>query len=132
MTWLPISSDAATVDRKTVFGLLGEAGARLEELVDASWQVADVTLLEIAWARLAQLLECHRIAEHETIAGLPVENWRGSNEVSSRERAALRFVEQFVFDPGLCRGELSHELANHLSWQGAVNFAAAINAFEGY
>jgi alkylhydroperoxidase family enzyme len=89
-----------------VTAALPEATAAFEDLLEAAWSITDPDLLDLVW--------------EECPASTP------------RERAALAYAEQFALDPNGVVGPLEDALAEHLGRQGVYNFAAALNALDGW
>lgn len=144
MTWLPTSVDGAT-DRAAVLGLQAEAFACYEEFLKAVAAANEADLLEVCRARMAQMLGCREeLARHTPERLAAVESWEQSPDISDKQRAALRFTEQFVMDPALVDRELVAELERELRTSdridfgpeynfgtpGMVNFATAIAVYE--
>ncbi len=146
MTWLPVTVDGPS-ERAAVLGLQAEAFACYSELLEAAAAATDAELLEVCSARMAQMLGCREeLARHSPERLAALESWERSPAITDRQRAALRFTEQFVFDPSLIDRELIDDLERELGAQSRpdivadgtvnfgteamVNFATAIAARE--
>jgi alkylhydroperoxidase family enzyme len=130
MTWLPINGGLSS-ERDAVLGLHPEVYARYQELLDATSDATDTDLLELCKLRMAQHFGCREeLARHSADEQATVESWERSTSLTTRERAALQFVEQFVLDPGLISAELVAELEAELGTRGVIDFTMAIAAHD--
>jgi alkylhydroperoxidase family enzyme len=123
MTWLPVTVDG-TSERDAVLGLQAEAYASYRRLLEAQTAATDRELLEVCRARMAQMLDCREeLARHSPERLAEVADWDRSPAITERERAALRFTEQFLVDPSLVDRELIDDLERELGMQGIDEFA---------
>ena len=130
MTWLPVTVDAPS-ERDAVLGLHPQAYARHRAFLDAAAAASDPDLLGPCRARMAQLLGCREeLALHSAGELAELDSWERSAAYGGAQRAALAFVEQFVFDPSLVGRELVGDLERELGTSGVINFTTAIAAYE--
>lgn len=111
MTWISKTASGDT-PLATVYGLIPDAYARHQELMQHLWQpgLIDPVVLELCRLRIAQIVRCQRELDHRspeaTAAGLDeakiaeLPKWPSSPSFGPAERAALGFAEMYVIDPG--------------------------------
>jgi alkylhydroperoxidase family enzyme len=126
---MPVTIEGSS-ERDAVLGLQAEAFAAYTELLDATAAATDAELLDVCRVRIAQILECREeLARHSSERLAEVEAWDRSPAITDRQRAALRFTEQFMFDHSLIDRELVDDLDRALGTPSKVDFSAdpAIN-----
>jgi alkylhydroperoxidase family enzyme len=124
MTWVPITVEGCS-ERDAVLSLQAEAYACYTALLEAAAAATDADLLEVCRARMAQMLGCREeLARHSPQRLAELADWDHSPAITDRERAALRFAEQFVVDPSLVDRELVDDLERELGLEGTDEFQA--------
>ena len=130
MTWLPINGDANN-ERDAVLGLHPEVYKHHRAFLEACGDAIDTELLELCKARMAQTLGCREeLARHTPERLAQVESFSQSDTLTSLQRNALEFVDQFLLDPAMISPELAASLESHIGATGVIDFTTVISAFE--
>lgn len=140
MTWLARTAEGEGLD--AVYGLVPEAYARHQELVEHIWQPGLIhpVVLELCRLRIAQLLRCDRELATRTPAaadaGLDeakiaqLAQWPSSPAFSEAERAALGFAEMYVIDPGSVTDEQCAAVTKHFSPPEVAVLTTGVAVFD--
>ena len=140
MTWLPARAGGADPFER-VFRLRPNLYEAWREFAEVFYekQLVDPTLLELARLRVAQL---HRAAwplsqrrpeaplDPQRVAAL--ERWWEGDAFDARERACLRFAEQFVLDASGIGDADAAAVRMALGDAGMVAFVEALALFDGF
>ena len=92
-------------------------------------RLVDPLLLELCRVRVAELLGCQAAASERTlgVTALP-----DDGDLSSAQRTAVAFAEQFVIDPHGVDDAMRERLAEHLSSADVVALTEALAVFDGF
>lgn len=143
MTWLPETAAGAN-PLERVFGLRPNLFAAWSDFARVFWEkrLLDPVLLELVRLRVAQMhgarfplasrrpearaagLDEARIAE--------LGHWWRSAAFTERERACLRFAEQFVLDAKAMSDDQALPVVDALGEKGAVALVEALALFDGF
>jgi len=143
MSWLPASGPGRD-DFERSFALRPELFAAWREFAGIFWEkrLVDPVLLELCRLRVAQLHGARHALSTRTPealqAGLDeaklarLAEWWKQPGFTALERAALRFAEQFVLDPGAMSDEEARPVIEALGDAGTVAFIEALAIFDGF
>jgi|EndMetStandDraft_8_1072994.scaffolds.fasta_scaffold476557_1 alkylhydroperoxidase family enzyme len=141
MTWLAKQAEGAT-PLDTVYGLLPEAYARHQALVEHIWRpgLVDPVVLELCRLRVAQLVRCDRELAARTPAAITaglteskiaqLTQWPTSADYSDAERAALCFAEMYVIDPGSVTDAMTAAVNEHFKPSEVAVLTTGIAVFD--
>lgn len=130
MTWLAVPSKGKS-ERDSVLGLHPEAYEKQQAYLDACAARTDPDLLDLSRALIAHMLSCkEELALHTPEQLETVRSRDRSSSLTTRQRSALVFVEQFILDPALITPEMVAELEAEIGTSGVINFASTISAYE--
>jgi alkylhydroperoxidase family enzyme len=143
MSWLP--GTARTGDPfARVFGLRPNLFEAWRDFAALFWtrRLVDPVLLELCRLRVAQLLAARyplstrtpeaRAAGLDELRIAALASWWTSDAFGARERACLRFAEQFVLDAQGISDEDAAAVVAALGEPGTVAFVEALAIFDGF
>jgi alkylhydroperoxidase family enzyme len=141
MTWLAKQADGeAPLD--TVYGLLPEAYARHQALVEHIWQpgLIDPVVLELCRLRIAQIVRSDRDLAERTPAAVDagltedkigrLAQWPTADDFTPSERAALCFAEMYVIDPGSVTDAMAADVTAHFTPSEVAVLTTGIAVFD--
>jgi alkylhydroperoxidase family enzyme len=122
-----VTSTASTIER--TLSSAPDAARDLADAYDAAQAAIEPRLFNLVRLRVAMLLGCD--AEHddaELIKQLP--QWPSSPAFTSRERACLAFVEQFIIDVASMPDHLVDDVKRELGDVDLVDFTHVLLVIE--
>jgi alkylhydroperoxidase family enzyme len=141
MTWLAKQAEGDT-PLDNVYGLLPEAYARHQALVDHIWKpgLVDPVVLELCRLRVAQIVRSPRDLAARTpaatAAGLSEDKigrlaqWPTADDYTAAERAALCFAEMYVIDPSSVTDAMTEDVKANFTPSEVATLTTGIAVFD--